>query len=103
MTLREEREAAEGLFILLGIFHFYFMKFPIFPIFVIYLILNQGFTDVVKGIIAFTMFFYITFLFTFLTLDKKEKAKFKKSVNGELLILIGIVLAFCFGYLIFQI
>ena len=71
--------------------------------FFIYLILDYGWTDDVKTIIAIPMFFYIPFLLVYLTNNKKEKAKFKKSVDEFLLTWIGIILAFCFVYFIFQI
>tara|TARA_B100000035_G_scaffold141061_1_gene120130 strand:+ start:252 stop:572 length:321 start_codon:yes stop_codon:yes gene_type:complete len=101
-TLREEREEAEFFAALFGVFHFYLMRTFIVPIFFIYLILDYGWTDDVKMIIAIPMFFYIPFLLVYLTNNKKEKAKFKKSVDEFLLTWIGIILAFCFVYFIFQ-
>ena len=101
-TLREKREEGQFIAALLGVFHFYLMRTLIVPIFYIYLILDYGWTDDVKAIIAIPMFIYIPFGLVYLTFNKKEKAELKKSADSFLLFWIGIILAFCFVYFILQ-
>ena len=99
-TAKQEREEAEFIGAIVGVFHFYGMRFPIYPAFIIYLLLNNGLTYEVKLAIVGPAFFYIPFLFGYITLNKKEKKKLKEYVDYFLLGWIGIFVTFYFIYFI---
>tara|TARA_B110000977_G_C11037135_1_gene477506 strand:- start:316 stop:636 length:321 start_codon:yes stop_codon:yes gene_type:complete len=99
-TVREQ-EAEEAFFRgIFGIFHHCLIKTGIVPGIYIYLVLVYGFTDVVKLAIALPMFFYILFLFAYITMNKNEKDRIWDDAKGLISFIVGIILAILFVYFV---